>query len=106
MADATVVQLGEFVRAVQARDLAVRLLSSYSWFIGARLGVRPDGQVVLVAVMTSPSDPEQRAAVLARVASHLDGVQLETLVGGPATASASWRPREAPGTPARKDGEP
>jgi hypothetical protein len=103
--DALVVDRAAFLRALQARYLVLRLLSPFAWFRGAKLALKRDGRVVLVAVTTPPTDPEQRAAVLARVASHLGGVQLEGVVGGPATASPSWRPREPPGTPARADGE-
>ena len=77
MADALVVGLGDAVRALRAREALVRLLAPYRWFLGVRLELKPDGQVVLVAVTASPGDPVQRAAVLARVASHLNGVQLE-----------------------------
>jgi hypothetical protein len=105
MVDALVVDLADAARALRAREVLVRLLSSYSWFIGARLTVKPDGQLVLVAVTTSPIDPEQRAAVLARVTTHLGDVQLETLVGRAETVSPSWRAREQPGKPARKEDE-
>lgn len=77
MADALVVPLGDAVRALRARETLVRLLAPYAWFLGAHLELKRDGAMVVVAVTTSPSDPVQRAAVLARVASHLDGVQLE-----------------------------
>jgi citrate lyase beta subunit len=99
---AVVVELEDAVRALQAREALVRLLSAYTWFVGAHLGVHPGGGVVLVVIMTSPTDPVQRAAVLARVATHLDGVQLEAVEGPAATTSRTWRSREAPGTPAEE----
>ena len=100
-----VVELGEAVRALRARALLLRLLSPYPWFLGARLAVRPTGEVVLVAVTTAPSDVGQRAAVLARVATHLEGVQFETLVSQAPSASPTWRPRERPGQPAGLEGK-
>lgn len=106
MPGAVVVELADAVRARQARAALLRLLSTYTWFIGARLKVTRGGQVVLVAVTTSPNDAEQRAAVLARVASHLGGVQLEARVGRAETASPTWRPRERPGQPAGEERKP
>jgi hypothetical protein len=104
--DATVIDLAEFERALRARDLLVRLLSPYaSWFQGARLEVKATGRVVVLAITTSAAD-ETRAGVFARVASHLGEVPLETRLGEAGTASPSWRARERPGEPARKDTEP
>ena len=77
MADALVVGLGDAVRALRARATLVRLLSAYSWFIGGRVELRSDGEVILVALTTEPSDPVRRAAILARVAAHLDGVRVD-----------------------------
>ena len=104
MPDATVVELAAFVRALQARYLTLRLLSPYAWFRGARLEVKVTGDVVVLAITSSPG-VAKRAGILARVATHLGGVQLETLVGRAAMASPTWRPRERPGQPAGDEGK-
>ena len=77
MADAAVVELAEYVKAQRAREALVRLLAPYPWFLGVRLELKPDGQVVLVVLSAPPTDPVQRTGILARVASHLDGVPIE-----------------------------
>ena len=80
---ATVVVMAEWVRACKTRHLAIRLLAPYAWFRGARLEVKPTGQVVILAFVTAPRDAAARDGALERVASHLGGVPLETRVGCP-----------------------
>ncbi len=103
---ATVIDLVAFERAREARYLVVRMLSSFCWFIGAHLELKADGHLLVIAVTTLPSYPEQRAAIFERVASHLGEVSLETRVGDAGSASPGWRAREQPGTPARNEDEP
>jgi len=83
MAGATVVVMAEWVRACKTRHLALRLLATYTWFRGARLEVKPTGQIVILVFMDAPRDAAARDGVLERVASHLGGVSLETRIGCP-----------------------
>ncbi len=90
---ATVIKLGEWVRACGTRHSAIRLLAPYAWFRGARLEVKPTGRVVILAFMDAPRDPAARDGVLERVASHLGGVSLETRIGCPPPASRTREQR-------------
>jgi hypothetical protein len=93
MADAVVVGLGVAVRALRARGTLTRLLAAYGWFIEARLEVQPTGQVVLVAITSSPSDASAREAIMSRVSSHLGGIHVEDrpATGGPPCDSSQRR---------------
>ena len=95
---ALVIDLAGFIAALRGRETLVRLLAPYAWFVEARLEVKPTGQSVIVTITDPPSDAAAREGTMARVASHLNGVQVEDRprsVGRVRPSSLAQQPRVA-----------